>query len=107
MTVSGKEIDLSKGVIPILVALTLLAFVASASFAVGSVFAGFQRDSDQFRVELTGIKTDLASIKQQVQQLVGQYPMADRWSRTDQARWCWAAERLNASWKCPAEITER
>ncbi len=103
MTIGGKPIDLSRGVMPIVAAFALMVLVATASFTVGSVFTGMQTEANQFRTELTAIQTSLAEIRTQVATLQASMPaQSERWSRADHVRFCWAAERANPAWKCPA-----
>ena len=106
MTLAGKEIDVSRSVIPVVAALALMVLVAGAAFTIGSVLSNFQSRSDQFRVELTGIQADLAAIRGQVAALMSRWPGTDRWTHSDHVRFCLRAERANRDWKCPDALLD-
>lgn len=97
--------DLTKGHVPVLMAIALACFIAAASFTGGQWLSASQHVADQvrsLRVEMIELKNSVSSIEQIVSQM-----RYGQWTRGDQTLFCWEAERMNKNWQCPALKTNR
>lgn len=89
-----KAFDLTKGSLPLVVALGLIMTVATLSIQVGRTIAHYE----QSQSDVIALAREVAALKQAVTAMRPE----ERWQRSDQVLFCWEAERINAAWRCPA-----
>jgi hypothetical protein len=89
-----KAFDLTKGSLPLVVALGLIMTVATLSIQVGRTIAHYE----QSQSEMIALAKEVAALQQVILTLRPE----DRWQRSDQVLFCWEAERINSNWRCPA-----
>jgi len=94
------EFDLSKGNLPVLIVVSSLIAVG-----IGGVYFGRILETNEVtRRELKDMSQQVQSLKDDISsltQLVNAWRPQERWTTTDQIRFCYEAERANPGWKCP------
>lgn len=96
---NGRILDLTRGAIPIAVALSLLIAVGVACIGIGRTLKSY----DDAQGHIAHIATEVAAM----QRILAAWRPEDRWTRSDQVLFCWEAERANPSWRCPAVKVDR
>lgn len=87
------QIDLTKGSLPVLAALTLLCFVAASAYGVGSFISSLTIDKDQSREKFIAIDGELKAIRSLMEN--GNYVR-----KSEFEQWCRNAEIINRGFKC-------
>lgn len=88
-----SQIDLTKGSLPILAALTLLCFVAASAYGVGSFISNLTSDRDQSREKFVAIDGELKTIR-------GLIENGNFVRKSEFDTWCRNAEIINRGFKC-------
>jgi hypothetical protein len=87
------QIDLTKGSLPILVALTLACMIAAAAYGVGSFVKGLMADNERAGEKFATIETDLKAIRSLIEN-------GNFMRKSEFDAWCRNAEILNRGFKC-------
>ncbi len=87
------QIDLTKGSLPVLAALTLLCFVAAAAYGVGSFISSLTTDKVQSAEKFVSIGEELKTIR-------GLIENGNFMRKAEFDLWCRNAEILNRGFKC-------
>lgn len=87
------QIDLTKGSLPILAALTIVCFVAASAYGVGSFISNLTSDRDQGREKFIAIDMELKTIR-------GLIENGNFMRKSEFDLWCRNAEILNRGFKC-------
>lgn len=87
------HIDLTKGSLPVLVALALLCFVASAAYGVGSFVSSLMNDKAQSAEKFLNISEELKAIRALMEN-------GNFLRKADFDAWCRNAEIINRGFKC-------
>lgn len=87
------SIDLSKGNLPIVIALALFALVGTSAYGVGNFVASLRSDNDRATEKFVKIDNDLTAIRSLIES--GNFVR-----RADFELWCRNTEALNKGFKC-------
>jgi len=87
------QIDLTKGSLPVLAALTLLCIVAASAYGVGSFVNDLVNDRDQAQEKFSNIDNELKAIR-------GLIENGNFMRKADFDLWCKNAEIINRGFKC-------
>jgi hypothetical protein len=87
------QIDLTKGSLPVLVAITLLCAVAASAYGVGSFVSSLLSDQTQANQKFQKIETELTAIRGLLQD--GSFL-----KKSDFDLWCKNVEILNKGFRC-------
>jgi hypothetical protein len=87
------HIDLTKGSLPVLVAIMLLCAVAASAYGVGSFVSNLLNDQTQANEKFEKIETELTTIRGLLQD-------GTVLRKADFELWCKNAEILNRGFKC-------
>jgi uncharacterized sodium:solute symporter family permease YidK len=87
------QLDLTKGSLPVLAALTLLCFVAAAAYGVGSFVNSLTTDKTNSAEKFQNINDELKAIR-------GLIENGNFLRRSDFDLWCRNAEIINRGFKC-------
>lgn len=88
-----SQVDLSKGGVPILLALALAALLMSGAYGIGNFVGELISDKEQAEVKFKKIDADLTKIRELMES--GSFVR-----RADFELWCRNAEILNRGFKC-------
>lgn len=88
-----NNIDLSKGNLPIVIALALFALVGTSAYGVGTFVASLKSDNDRATEKFSKIDNDLTAIRSLIES--GNFVR-----RGDFELWCRNTEALNKGFKC-------
>ena len=86
--------DLTKSGVPILAAISMMVAVGVVCIGIGKVLADYGKQQS----DISKLAVEVASL----QAVIVKLSPADRWARSDQVLFCWEAERINPTWRCPA-----
>lgn len=87
------SLDLSKGSLPIVIALALLALVGTSAYGVGNFVASLKSENDRATEKFSKIDADLTAIRSLIES--GNFVR-----RNDFELWCRNTEALNKGFKC-------
>lgn len=87
------QVDLTKGSIPVLIAITLLCFVAAAAYGVGSFVQSLLTDKQQSQEKFQAIDGELKAIR-------GLIENGNFVRKSEFEAWCRNVEILNRGFKC-------
>lgn len=87
------SIDLTRGSLPVLAALTLVCVVAASAYGVGSFVSGLVNDKEQAQEKFASIDRQLGDIK-------GLIENGNFMRKSEFDLWCRNAEILNRGFKC-------
>lgn len=94
MTVKrNPPVDISKGYLPIVVAMGMLALVAGGAYSVGQFAASLKSENDRANEKFAKIDSDLTAIRSLIEG--GGFIR-----RTEFELWCRNTEVLNKGFKC-------
>lgn len=93
MSARKSPVDLSKGNLPILIALALLALVGTSAYGVGNFVQSLKSENDRSNERFSKIDADLTAIRSLIES--GNFVR-----RADFELWCRNTEALNKGFKC-------
>lgn len=88
-----SQIDLSKGSLPIILAISITCAVAASAYGVGSFVANLVNDRDESVKKFTAIDIELKAIR-------GLIENGNFLRRSEFEAWCRNAEIINKGFKC-------
>lgn len=87
------NVDLSKGSLPIVIALALLAMVGASAYGIGNFVSSLKSENDRSTEKFTKIDGDLTAIRSLIES--GNFVR-----RGEFELWCRNTEALNKNFKC-------